>query len=107
MQLQNLVPQIEGRVRVFAASTSTPAESRELVDRLGLTFPLLTDPGARVARRLGLAYEDPTFGWVPRPTSILLDEQGRVAWSSIAQSLAGRPRPREVVAAVNALVPSR
>ncbi len=94
-------------MRVFAASPSTPSESRELADRLGLGFPLLTDPQARVARRLGLAYEDPTFGWISRPTSILLDAQGRVVWTSIATSLPGRPRPDEIVRQVNALVPAR
>lgn len=94
-------------MRVFAASTSTPAESSDLTERLSLTFPLLTDPSARVARQLGLAYEDPTFGWISRPSSILLDADGSVVWTSIATSLPGRPRPGEIVSQVNALIPAR
>lgn len=51
---------VDAGARIIAASPQTPAESRETQRRLGLTFPVLSDPDNAAAEAFGLAYTLPT-----------------------------------------------
>ncbi len=42
---------------VFAVSIDSPDDARKLVERLHLTFPILSDPGMRVIRPYGMRGE--------------------------------------------------
>ena len=53
-----LMPQLERYDATLAAiSPETPDASLSLADKHALQFPVLSDAGARVARRLGIAFE--------------------------------------------------
>ncbi len=43
------------QVAYFAASTDKPETNKEFAKKLGLNFPLLSDPGAPIARAYGVA----------------------------------------------------
>jgi peroxiredoxin len=65
-------------VRVLALSTQSPEYQRELAERLGLPFPVLSDEGLELTRALGL----PTFetsGMTLLKRLTLVIDDGRIA----------------------------
>lgn len=43
------------QVAFFAASTDKPETNKQFAEKLDLNYPLLSDPGAKVAREYGVA----------------------------------------------------
>jgi len=67
-------------IAVFAICPEPVEVLREFVERHGVTYPLLSDPGAALIRHVGIlnteiAEVDPVFG-IPYPGSYLVDCQG-------------------------------
>jgi len=66
---------------VVGISPDTVASHRKFADKYGLTFPLLSDPGAAVAQQYGVWVEKQQYGrkymGIDRST-FLLDEEGRI-----------------------------
>jgi len=97
--------------------------SRQLAERHGLTFPLLRDPGNRVADLFGLRYEFPealrkayvAFGlelpqfngdasWtLPMPARYVIDRAGIVRERSVSVDYRERPDIEETLAALRQL----
>jgi peroxiredoxin Q/BCP len=61
---------------VIGINTGVLADHERYVQQLGLSFPLLHDPGAQVAALYGARQDDGTV----RRTVYLLDKQGRVRY---------------------------
>ncbi len=66
------------RIRPFGVNPASAESHAGYAARLGLSFPLLSDPGLVVARAYGAVRPD----WVTVARSVVLIEQdGRVAYS--------------------------
>lgn len=63
------------KAQVLGLATDPEAEVRDFAKSLSLTFPLLADPDARVARRYGVY--DTVFGFARR-TTVVVGADGHV-----------------------------
>lgn len=82
-------------------SVDSPEVNRRQSQRLGYSFPLLSDPDARVIRRYDLLHRGagPKGADVARPAEFLLDSDGIVRWVNLTENIAVRARPEEVLKA--------
>ena len=48
-------------MKLFAASVDTPENLRQFAERLGLDYPLLSDPTRQVAKAYGVVLNDTSF----------------------------------------------
>jgi peroxiredoxin len=120
MEAMNLVlPEIaKAAATLIGISPQTVKQSFFMHDQHKLRFPLLSDPGNRVARQFGLTYRVPaqqeaiyrrafvnlpfTNGdesWeLPVPATYVLDRDGTVVYASANEDYTERPEPDEIVA---------
>src|SRR5207237_8773700 len=75
-------------IRIVAISVDSPAINRHHHEKLGLTFPLLSDPKAEVIRRYDLLHSaaGPKGTDLARPTEFLIDSTGSIRWVSVTES---------------------
>jgi peroxiredoxin len=105
---------------LVAISPETQRQSDFAVQQHGLPFPLLHDPGAKVAEEFGLVYTVPEYhqrylksimvnlpflngeaSWrLPMPATYVLGRDGRVAFAEAHADFRVRPEPQEVMAAL-------
>jgi len=90
---------------VVGISVDSPEITRRQSPKLGYTFPLLSDPGAKIIRRYDELH--PRAGSkgadIARPAEFLLDSNGMVRWVNLTQNIAVRARPQQVLDAFNQL----
>jgi len=60
-------------------------------------FLLLSDSSREAIRKLGLGEEHPRFGLVARPTTLLLDKEGKIRWLYLGKSAEDRPTPDAIL----------
>jgi len=102
---------------LVAISPETQRQSDFAVQQHGLPFPLLHDPGARLAEKLGLVYTVPEYhqrylksimvnlpflngeaSWrLPLPATYVLDREGRVVFTEAHADFRVRPEPLEAI----------
>jgi len=87
-------------IRIVAISVDPPEVSRDLAQRAGYTFTLLSDPDLAVIRRYDLLDEAQE---VARPAEFLLDANGIVRWRNLTDDFYVRARPAQVLDAAKAL----
>jgi peroxiredoxin len=119
LESMNLIlPQIEhARASLVAISPQTVQQSFFMADQHKLRFPLLSDPGNRVARQFGLAYRVPDFQqdvyrrvfinlpfangdetWeLPVPATYIFERNGSVLHASVNADYTERPEPSEIL----------
>lgn len=119
MEAMNLiVPQIEHAGATLAAiSPQTVKQSFFMRDQHKLRFPLLSDPGNKVARQFRLTYRVPALqeavyrrafvnlpftngddSWeLPIPATFILDRDGTILYASANEDYTERPEPAEIV----------
>lgn len=92
-------------VRIVAVSVDSPQHSRQAVDRLGLTFPLLSDTEHKTIQDFGLVHHagGPGGEDIAIPAQFLIDRDGRILWRRIAGRIQDRPDPRDVLRTLQAL----
>ena len=92
-------------VRVVAISTDPPDVNRPHRAKVGLTFPLLSDPKAEAIRRYDLLHAGagPEGADMARPAEFLVDPSGTVRWVNLTESVTVRARPQEVLRALDAI----
>ena len=92
-------------MRIAAISTDPPDVNRRHRERLGLTFPLLSDEQARATRRYDLLHAGGGRGGadIARPAEFLIDSAGVVRWVNLTESTVVRATPDEVLEAWDAL----
>ena len=71
-----------------AISVDSGEESQELVARLGLSFPLLSDPQMRVITAYGVAMQGQD---IAVPSVFIVDKLRRIQWRYVGETQADRP----------------
>jgi peroxiredoxin len=116
--MNRILPQIEhAPASLIAISPQTVKQSFFMADQHKLRFPLLSDPGNRVARQFGLVYRVPDYqqavyrrvfinlpfangneSWeLPVPATYILNRNGSVLFSSVNADYTERPEPAEIL----------
>jgi peroxiredoxin len=116
--MNRILSQIEhAPASLIAISPQTVKQSFFMVDQHKLRFPLLSDPGNRVARQFGLVYRVPDYqqavyrrvfinlpfangdeSWeLPVPATYILNRSGSVLFSSVNADYSERPEPAEIL----------
>jgi peroxiredoxin len=90
-------------IRVVGISVDPPDINKRHSQKLGYTFPLLSDPDAKIIRRYDVLH--PTAGPkgsdIARPAEFLLDSDGIVRWVNLTENIAVRARPEQALEALN------
>jgi len=106
---QQKLPEFDARgVRIVGISVDPPDISQRQSQKLGYTFPLLSDPDAKVIRRYDVLHPGagPKSADIARPAEFLIDSSGVVRWVNLTGSIAVRARPDQVLEALNQLTPA-
>lgn len=105
---------------LVAISPETQRQSDFAVQQHGLPFPLLHDPGARLAEQFGLVYTVPEYhqrylksilvnlpflngepSWrLPMPATYVIGKHGRVAFAEAYADFRVRPEPQDALTAI-------
>ena len=106
---QHRISEFESRgIRVVGISVDPPEINRRQSQKLGYTFPLLSDPDTRVIRRYDVLHlgAGPKRADIARPAEFILDSNGVVHWVNLTENIAVRARPEQVLEALNQLSPA-
>jgi peroxiredoxin len=92
-------------VRVAAISVDSVEINRQHSQKMGFTYPLLSDGDAAVIRRYDLLHRGggPKNADISRPAEFLIDSHGIIRWVNLTDNIAVRARPEQVVQAFDAL----
>jgi peroxiredoxin len=95
-------------VRVVGISVDQPEVNRRQSQKLGYTFPLLSDPKTRIIRRYDVLHPGagPKGTDIARPAEFLLDSNSIVRWVNLTENIGVRARPEQVLEALNQLSPA-
>jgi peroxiredoxin len=88
-------------LRIVGISVDPPEINRRQSQKLGYTFPLLSDPKAEVIRRYDVLHRGagPKGTDIARPAEFLIDSNGIVRWVNLTDNIAVRARPEQVLSA--------
>ncbi len=129
---RDLQPELRRRNALFIAiSPQTPRQNVFMLEQHGLHFPLLSDPGAEIAARFGLAYTIPEphrryfqsilvnipfnnaglsyhnateASWrLPLPATFVIRPDSTIAFAEAHADFRVRPEPEEVLTTLNTL----
>jgi peroxiredoxin len=91
---------------MLAISVDAPDINRRHSQKLGSTYPLLSDEKAEVIRRYDLVHPGggPKGADIARPGEFLVDSTGIVRWMNLTESIGVRARPEQVLKAFDQLV---
>jgi peroxiredoxin len=86
---------------VVAISVDPPEISKRHCQRMGFTYPFLSDPKAEVVRRYDLLHSGagPKGTDISRPAEFLIDPTGTIRWVNLTENAAVRARPEQVLKA--------
>ena len=86
-------------IRVAAISVDPVEVSRQLGEKAGLTFPLLSDPAEKVIRPYDLQHirGGPKGADIARPAEFLIDSTGTVRWVNLTDDFRVRARGEQVL----------
>jgi peroxiredoxin len=92
-------------IRPAAISVDAPEVSRDLSQKAGYTYALLSDSNAEVIKRYDLLH--PGAGEngrdIARPAEFLLDSSGTVRWVNLTENYWVRARPEQIIEAAKVL----
>jgi peroxiredoxin len=94
-------------IRIVGISIDPPEINRRQSQKLGYSFPLLSDPKAEVIRRYDVLHPGagPKGADIARPAEFLIDSNGMVRWVNLTENIAVRARPEQVFDAFNQIAP--
>jgi peroxiredoxin len=86
-------------IRPVAISVDSPQTSRELSQKAGYTFSILSDPNADVIRRYDLVHAGAGENGhdIARPAEFLVDASGTVRWVNLTENYWIRARPEDIL----------
>jgi peroxiredoxin len=92
-------------VRPVAISVDPPDVSRNLANKAGYTFPILSDPDAAVIRRYHILHAAgaPDEHDIARPAEFLVDSSKTVRWANFTEDIRLRARADQMLAAASRL----
>lgn len=106
-QLQDLqasLPEIAATgAQLIAISYDSPATNAAATAKLGLTFPLLSDPGSKIIDAYGIRNQEAKGRGVgiPHPVVFILDQQGVIRVKLMRDSYKVRSESVEIIAGAN------
>jgi peroxiredoxin len=121
---QELLPQLDTfDARLVAVSPQSPDESLSTVEKAALEFTVLSDPGARLADRIGIAFDQADdvvaaqrrLGLdltkvnaegairLPRPTVLVVDQDRIVRFVDVQPDYTARTEVADIIEALTAL----
>lgn len=85
----------------MAISVDPPIVSKRHWEKMGFTFPVLSDEKAAVVRQFDLLHRGAGAGGadIARPAEFLLDSSGTIRWVNLTENAAVRARPEQVLLA--------
>jgi peroxiredoxin len=91
-------------VRVAAISVDSVEINRSHAQKMGFTFPLLSDADAGVIRRYDVLHRGagPKNADIARPAEFYVDASGTVQWVNLTENIAVRARPEQALNAIDA-----
>lgn len=92
-------------VRPVAISVDAPEVSRNLANKSGYTFPILSDTDTAVIRRYHVLHPGGAADEhdIARPAEFLIDSSKIVRWSNFTEDIRVRARADEMLAAARRL----
>jgi len=92
-------------VRPVAISVDAPEVSRDLANKAGYTFPILSDPDAAVIRHYHILHPagGPDEHDIARPAEFLVDSSKVVRWTNFTEDIRVRARADQMLAAATKL----
>lgn len=92
-------------IRPVAISVDSPEASRDLSQKAGYTFPILSDPKLEAIGPYDLVHKGQGEGGrdISRPAEFLIDSSGTVRWRMLTENYWVRARPEQILEAANAL----
>ena len=92
-------------IRIVGISVDPPEINERQSQKRGYTFPLLSDPKAKVIRRYDVLHPGagPKGADIARPAEFLIDSNGIVRWVNLTENIAVRARPEQVLHAFSEL----
>ena len=87
-----------------AISVDSVEINRGHSQKMGYTFPLLSDADARVIRRYDVLHRGagPKRTDIARPAEFYIDANGTVQWVNLTENIAVRARPEQALNAIDA-----
>ena len=91
-------------VHIAAISVDSVEINRGHAQKMGFTFPLLSDAGAGVIRRYDVLHRGagPKNTDIARPAEFYVDANGTVQWVNLTENIAARARPEQALSAIDA-----
>ena len=82
---------------MVALTADEALDIKALADKLGLTFPVLSDKGLTIAESFGVrqAGED-----IPLPAIFVVDARGVVIWEKVGENPTDRPTMNDILGAL-------
>lgn len=77
-----------------------PAKNGALAERLGLEFPVLSDPELSTIRAWGVEHEGKD---IALPATLVVDRSGKIAWAYVGDNPRDRPVLDTVISVLEAL----
>jgi peroxiredoxin Q/BCP len=96
-EFRDALPKFEGKAHVFGISHDDRASHEAFRDELGLTFPLLSDPGGSAAQRFGV-WENTEWGPQNKRTTFIIRGKRIVR---VFENVEPKGHAEEVLAAVS------
>lgn len=102
---QNIDKFIAAGVTPIAISVDSTEINRDLAQRYGFTFPILSDPNLEAIRTYDLVHENAVEDGVSvaRPGEFLIDSAGIVRWLNLTENYWLRANPADVIEKAKAL----
>jgi peroxiredoxin len=91
-------------VHLAAISVDPVDVTRAHCQKMGYTFPFLSDQSAEVIRRYDVLHRGagPKNNDIARPAEFFVDANGRVQWVNLTENIAVRARPEQALEAIGA-----
>jgi len=95
-------------IRIVGISVDPPEINRRQSQKLGYSFPLLSDPKTEVIRRYDVLHHGagPKGADIARPAEFLIDSNGMVRWVNLTENIAVRAQPEQVLSAFDQVAPA-
>ena len=86
-------------IRPVAISVDSPETSRNLAQKAGYTFPILSDANTEAIKRYDLVHAGAGESGrdIARPAEFLIDSSGTVRWVNLTENYWIRARPEQVL----------
>jgi peroxiredoxin len=81
-------------IRLVAISADTVQDSQNLVKRLDLRFPLLSDVDLKTAIDYGVAMKDEE---IAIPATFIISKNGEIKWKHVGETKIDRPEPDQIL----------